>query len=155
MPVLIVEDEALIAMDLEDEVAAAGHRVVGVASSAREAVEAATMHRPAVVLMDLHLADGWSGEAAARALFETSRTRCVFISGNLDSATRARLAALRPFAMLSKPVMPTELRSALDTARRELGWATPQAMRMVDEPETVRPEAAPPPSRSAERSAEN
>ena len=141
LPVLIVEDEAIIAMDLEDEVAAAGHRVVGVASTAREAVEVAIRRRPAVVLMDLHLADESSGETAARLLFETSGARCVFISANLDGATRARLAGYRPFAMLAKPIMPTELRSALETARHELGWATTAAMRIVDGPGSAPPGA--------------
>ncbi len=155
LPVLIVEDEALIAMDLEDEVAAAGHRVVGVAGTARAAIDAAIRFRPAVVLMDLHLADGSSGEAAARRLFEASRIRCVFISGNLDAATRARLAELRPFAMLSKPIMPTELRAALAAARRELGWGNPDAMRMADGPEPARAGAALRLGPGAQRSAEN
>jgi CheY-like chemotaxis protein len=66
MRVLIVEDEALIALHLEMLVTDFGHKVCAVASSASEASARAASHYPDVVLMDIRLAKGSSGVDAAR-----------------------------------------------------------------------------------------
>jgi DNA-binding NarL/FixJ family response regulator len=117
LSVMVVEDELLIAMDLEMQVEAMGHRVVATAMEADEAVRKARAERPDVVLMDLRLADGSSGVEAARRLFEGWGIRCVFLSGNLDPDTRAGLTAFEPYAMLSKPVLATQLVEALREVR--------------------------------------
>jgi DNA-binding NarL/FixJ family response regulator len=119
--VMIVEDEALIAMDLQMQVEMAGHEVVAMARSAVEAIQEGSRARPDVVLMDLRLANGSSCIDAARRLYEDHAIRCVFLSGNLDPATRARLTELAPIDMLSKPITPTQLRKALDGVGRAGG----------------------------------
>ena len=91
LDVLIVEDEALIAMDLEIQVAAAGHVVVGAVRTADEAVAQAASLLPDVVLMDLRLAEGSSGIDAGRRIYEDCHIRCIYISGNLDAATQQLL----------------------------------------------------------------
>lgn len=116
LKVMIVEDEALIAMDLEMQVEIAGHEVVALARSADEAVREGSRTRPEVVLMDLRLAGGSSGIDAARFLYEEHAIRCVFLSGNLDPLTREGLAEFAPFDLLSKPIIPLQLRKALDAA---------------------------------------
>lgn len=113
LDILIVEDEVLIAMDVEQSVEDAGHSVVKIATTAASAVKAAEDHRPDVVLMDLRLADGSSGADAAREILQRFGIRSIFISGNLDSVTRARLGGLEPVAMLSKPFGSDELVAAL------------------------------------------
>ena len=110
---MIVEDEALIALDLEMQVEAAGHRVVAVAASADAAVEWARATRPDLALMDMRLAGGSSGAEAARRLYEGWGIRCVFVSGNLEPEVCEALAPLRPVALLSKPTLPTQLARAL------------------------------------------
>lgn len=116
LAVMVVEDEALIAMDLEMQVEAAGHRVVATAKEADDAVRKAAATRPDVVLMDVRLARGSSGIDAARRMFEGWRLRCIFLSGNLDPATRAALHDVEPYAMLSKPAFGTQLTDALRMA---------------------------------------
>ena len=66
MNVLIVEDELLIAMDLEMAVIALGHRVCGIVASARDAIAQAGAHQPDVTLMDIRLSGDSSGVDAAR-----------------------------------------------------------------------------------------
>ena len=114
---MVVEDELLISMDLEMQVEAAGHHVVATATRADEAVKKAESACPDVVLMDLRLANGSSGADAARQLFEGWGIRCVFLSGNLDPETRERLAAFEPYAMLSKPILESQLLDALRQAQ--------------------------------------
>ncbi len=79
MRVLIVEDEALIAMELERIVTEAGHSTIGPVST----VEQALAHAPRVeaALVDLGLADGLSGAALARRLIDRYGTKVIFVTG--------------------------------------------------------------------------
>jgi CheY-like chemotaxis protein len=111
--VLIVEDEVLIAMDLEMRVAELGHEVVGTAVSEREAVEVARETSPDLVLMDLRLVGPSSGSAAALAIRRELDVPSVILSGNVHEITDTEEAAMRPFAMLSKPIVGQQLESIL------------------------------------------
>jgi CheY-like chemotaxis protein len=111
--VLIVEDEILIAMDLEMRVEGLGHEVVGTAVSEREAVEVARETSPDLVLMDLRLVGPSSGSAAALAIRRELDVPSVILSGNVHEITDAEEAAMRPFAMLSKPIVGRQLESIL------------------------------------------
>jgi CheY-like chemotaxis protein len=111
--VLIVEDEVLIAMDLEMRVEELGHEVVGTAVSEREAVEMARETSPDLVLMDLRLVGPSSGREAALAIRRELNVPSVILSGNVHEITDAEEAAMRPFAMLSKPIVGQQLESVL------------------------------------------
>jgi CheY-like chemotaxis protein len=111
--VLIVEDEILIAMDLEMRVEGLGHEVVGTAVSEREAVELARETSPDLVLMDLRLVGPSSGKAAALAIRRELDVPSVILSGNVHEITDAEEAAMQPFAMLSKPIVGQQLESIL------------------------------------------
>jgi two-component system, response regulator PdtaR len=112
MKVLIVEDEALIAMHLEVLVTQLGHQVCAIACRADEAVVAAGVHRPDVALMDIHLAGGSSGIVAACKMHHLYGTRCIFLSGNLDEAARNAVQSCNPVDFLGKPVMAVVLQRA-------------------------------------------
>ena len=111
--VLIVEDEMLIAFDLELQVEAAGHNVVGFAQNLDSCKKAVRKSIPDVALMDLRLKGGESGADVARWLKDGLNVRCIFVSGNLDDAQRARLRELDPVAFVGKPVLPVQLEKAL------------------------------------------
>jgi two-component system, response regulator PdtaR len=114
MKVLIVEDEAIIAMYLELLVEKFGHQVCAIASSAAEAIAHAAAHRPDVALMDIRLANGSSGLDAAREIYARHHIRCIFLSGNLDGATRAAVSACQPIDFVGKPILPSLLQRALE-----------------------------------------
>jgi PleD family two-component response regulator len=71
--VLIIEDEALIALDLEALVENLGHRVVGVARTRAEAATIARSRRPGLILADIQLADGSSGLESGPASFTSTK----------------------------------------------------------------------------------
>jgi two-component system, response regulator PdtaR len=96
MRVLIVEDEALIASYLEALVVSFGYEVCALAASAPEAIENAAIHMPDVVLMDIRLARGTSGIEAARQIYARQGLRCIFLSANLDDASRRTLGPFQP-----------------------------------------------------------
>ena len=94
MRVLIVEDDAIIAMHLAMLVAELGHEVCATAATAAAAIALAAVHKPDVVLMDIRLAQGSSGIDAARELYAQQALRCIFLSGNLDDATTVGASAV-------------------------------------------------------------
>lgn len=82
LKILIVEDEALLAMELEDIVHDAGHTVVGSAVSFREATDVLSSEEPDIALVDINLSDGPTGIDVARYIGEHCRSTVVFLTAN-------------------------------------------------------------------------
>jgi CheY-like chemotaxis protein len=78
--VLVIEDEPIIAMDLEDLVTSIGHTVIGNARTHSEAVQMVTRHRPGLILADIQLADGSSGLEAVNEVLQAFSVPVVFIT---------------------------------------------------------------------------
>jgi CheY-like chemotaxis protein/DNA-directed RNA polymerase specialized sigma24 family protein len=78
--VLIIEDEPIIAMDLETLVTDLGHRVTDVARTHKEAMAAIAEQEPGLVLADIHLADGSSGLDAVNEILTHSNLPVIFIT---------------------------------------------------------------------------
>jgi DNA-directed RNA polymerase specialized sigma24 family protein/CheY-like chemotaxis protein len=112
--VLIIEDEAVIAMDLSDIVTAAGHDVCAVETTASGAVSAAKRERPDLVLADIQLADGSSGIDAVRDILAAFEVPVIFIT-----AFPARLLTgerPEPTFLITKPYSPDMVRAAVSQA---------------------------------------
>ena len=116
MRILIVEDEAIVAMHLAMLGVELGHEVCATVASAADAVARAVALRPDVVLMDIRLAGGSSGVDAARELHTRQALRCIFLSANLDESTRTALLPCDPIDFIGKPVLPILLQRALQKA---------------------------------------
>jgi len=111
---LIVEDEFLIALDLEETLCALGFDVCGLASNAREAVSLATSSLPDVVLMDVYLEEGHQGIKAARWLREACEIPVLFVTAHSDEGTVARIHEQVPGApVLPKPLCRDDLVEAI------------------------------------------
>jgi DNA-directed RNA polymerase specialized sigma24 family protein/CheY-like chemotaxis protein len=78
--ILIIEDEALIALDLENIVEGLGHRTIGIARTRTEAIALAKKKRPGLILADIQLADGSSGLEAVNDLLTTFEVPVIFIT---------------------------------------------------------------------------
>ncbi|MEM8552786.1 MAG: response regulator [Pseudomonadota bacterium] len=78
--VLIIEDEPMIALDLEMLVESLGHEVAGIARTHAEAVEAVKIRRPGLVLADIQLADGSSGLDAVNEILTSFTVPVIFIT---------------------------------------------------------------------------
>lgn len=115
MRVLIVEDEVLLAVELEQVLEESGHRVVGHAMDTAEAVDLAGRHRPDLALVDVHLQDGPTGVNAAQRLSGDCGAVVLFMTAN-----KQRLPA--DFAgacgVISKPYSEHGVRRALDFVAR-------------------------------------
>lgn len=82
LKVLIVEDEPLLAMDLEAQLREMGHTVIGMASDAEAALRLAEGQRPDLALIDLNLHDGLTGPQIASELSRGKGMIVVFVTGS-------------------------------------------------------------------------
>ena len=101
--ILIVEDDFLVAIDVETALLDAGFNVVGIAESADRAVEFAALQKPALILMDIRLAGGGDGIDAAIRIYREHGIRCVFASAHTDTIARSRAELAQPLGWLQKP----------------------------------------------------
>jgi DNA-directed RNA polymerase specialized sigma24 family protein len=109
--VLIIEDEPLIAMDLEALVVDIGHRVQGVARTHKEAVAEVEKKAPSLVLADIHLADGSSGLEAVNEILETISVPVIFITSfpeRLLTGTKPE-----PVFLITKPFEPAVVKAMI------------------------------------------
>lgn len=111
--ILIVEDEGIIALDLQDMLNEAGFETVGIARDMHMALRFAGNRDIDLVTMDVRLASGTDGVETALKLWEQHALRSLFVSASLDPATRARAAPARPVGFVSKPVGSDEVVTAL------------------------------------------
>lgn len=112
--VLIIEDEALIAQDLEFIVRDLGHRVIGVARTESEALALAQEHRPGLILADIYLADGSSGISAVKQLLKKFDAPVIFITAFPETMLTGERP--EPTFLISKPYR-------LDTVRATISQA--------------------------------
>ncbi len=117
--VLIVEDEAIIAMELEMLIEEMGAEVVGIAGNADEAERLAASCCPDLITMDIHLKGERDGVSAALSIFKTHGIRSVFVSAYCDVATVARAALAEPLGWVKKPIEKFDLEAVLEDARRD------------------------------------
>ncbi|WP_407179959.1 response regulator [Bradyrhizobium sp. STM 3562] len=101
--VLIVEDDFLIGMQSEIALTDAGFRVIGIASTAEEALALAREERPSIAVMDIRLAGRRDGVDTAGELFRELGVRCIFATAHDDEDTRARAEPFAPLGWLAKP----------------------------------------------------
>lgn len=112
--VVIIEDEPLIALDLERLVTDLGHRVVKIARTERQAVEAAKRARPGLILADIQLADGSSGLDAVNEILRTFSVPVIFVTAypqRLLTGTRPE-----PTFLITKPFHPDNVKATISQA---------------------------------------
>jgi CheY-like chemotaxis protein/DNA-directed RNA polymerase specialized sigma24 family protein len=112
--VLIIEDEAIIALDLENLVTELGHTVVGVADTRDDAVAMARDHRPDLILADIQLADGSSGIDAATEILGGQNIPVIFITAFPECLLTGERP--EPTYLIQKPF-------SRDTVRATIGQA--------------------------------
>jgi DNA-binding NarL/FixJ family response regulator len=110
--VLIVEDDALIALGMTDVLHFAGFAVIGPARRVSEAIALAEIAHPRVAVVDIGLAGQRDGIDGANIL-KGKGTEVVFVSAQSSDETLARAMALKPAAILPKPCLPRDLLAAV------------------------------------------
>ncbi|OQA22192.1 MAG: Sensor histidine kinase TmoS [Chloroflexi bacterium ADurb.Bin360] len=114
--ILIVEDESIIAMDLEARLTALGYEVVDVAASGRVALERATALKPDLVTMDIRIEGNMDGIETAALIREHLGLPVIFITAHGDGPTFERAKQTAPYGYVRKPFDDYELRTMIEIA---------------------------------------
>lgn len=112
--VLIIEDEPIIAMDLEEIVGSMGHTVTSIAATRDEAVAAAETHKPGLVLADIQLADGSSGIDAVKDILGKFSVPVIFITAFPERLLTGERP--EPTFLITKPFLSTAVQAAIGQA---------------------------------------
>ena len=113
--ILIIEDEAIIAADLAGKVQQLGYALAGATTTGEEAIALARQQRPALVLMDIHLAGAMDGITAANIIRQECDVPVIFLTAHSDRATVAR-AQEAAFGYILKPFDERDLRIQIEMA---------------------------------------
>ncbi|MGD0630951.1 MAG: response regulator [Terracidiphilus sp.] len=111
--ILIVEDEPIIALDLQQELEQFGWSVTGIAESADEALMEAEQSQPDLALMDLQILGALDGIQTAKLLRDAYRIPSIFLTALSDDATIARATRAMPYGYLAKPFRTRELKATV------------------------------------------
>ena len=112
--VLIVEDEALVARDIQDRLTELGYSVPGVVDSGAEAVRMAEELRPDLVLMDIRLRGEVDGIEAAAQINDQLDIPVIYLTAYSDDETLQRAKVSEPFGYIVKPFRVGELHSQVE-----------------------------------------
>ena len=112
--VLIIEDEPIIALDIESMVRELGHEVTGVARTHKEAVEMVKARPPGLVLADIQLADGSSGLEAVNEILSTINTPVIFITAFPERLLTGEKP--EPAFLVTKPFRPETVKATISQA---------------------------------------
>lgn len=113
---LIVEDESLVARDIENMAIHLGYSVCGIASTSEQALEFAARHRPDLVLMDIIIRGRIDGILAAEKVWEEFHIPVIFVTAYSDELTLKRAKLSEAFGYILKPFEERELKIAIEMA---------------------------------------
>jgi len=114
--ILVVEDEAIIAMDIQSILKKMGYVDSEVVFSGEESIEKVAARRPHLVLMDIKLKGNLDGIQAAKHIFYEYQVPVVYITAFGDENTIKRANGTARFGYITKPFEEAELRSTIQNA---------------------------------------
>lgn len=114
--ILVVEDEGVVAEDIQVSLGDLGYEVTAMAKSGEEAIEKAGETRPDLVLMDVHLHGAMDGIEAAQCIHAELGIPIVYLTAFSDDEMLARAKVAEPFGYLIKPYRERELHSTIEIA---------------------------------------
>lgn len=117
--VMVVEDETIVAKDLEHRLARLGYGIAALATSGEEAVQKAAQTHPDLVLMDIRLSGAIDGIKAAEQIQHRLDVPIIFVTAHADDETLARATAIEPYGYLIKPFVDKELQMAVSIALQQ------------------------------------
>ena len=112
--VLIVEDEAIVAMDIKNRLELLGYTIPAIASTGEEAIKITEQTCPDLILMDIMLGDGIDGIEAAEHIHKRIDIPIIFLSAYADEEILLRAKITKPFGYILKPFEERELHSAIE-----------------------------------------
>ena len=114
--VLIVEDESIIALDIQTSLQNAGYQVVSIATTSEEALTDTANLQPDLVLMDIRLRGEMDGVETAKKIRQNWQLPVIFLTAHADENTLVRAKSTQPFGYILKPFEDRELITMIEIA---------------------------------------
>jgi len=114
--ILVVDDEAIITMQLEERLTAMGYSVAGMAASGEDAIEKARRLGPDLVLMDIVMPGKLNGIEAAKTITGEMGIPVVFVTSYADDAIIEKAKQVGPYGYIVKPFNELEIKAAIEVA---------------------------------------
>ncbi|QMS87233.1 response regulator [Nostoc edaphicum CCNP1411] len=114
--ILIVEDEYILAINLQESLESLGYFVLDITDSAEGAIARASKLRPNLILMDIRLRGEMDGIQAAEQIWHHLQIPIIYVTGHSDKNTVERATLTSPFGYIIKPIKEQELYVAIQTA---------------------------------------
>lgn len=112
--ILIVEDESIVAMDVEKRLVKLGYNVTNCVASGEEALIKAAEDQPDLVLMDIYLKGNIDGIEAASQIYSHFNIPVIYLTANGDNNTLERAKITEPLAYILKPFKERELQATIE-----------------------------------------
>jgi CheY-like chemotaxis protein len=117
--ILIVEDEVIIAMEIESRLESAGYAVCGLVATGEDAVRTAREQSPDLILMDITLRGAMNGLEAADRIRAERSVPMIFLSASVSDEILRRIREFRTGQYISKPFEESDLLSSVQKALRK------------------------------------
>jgi diguanylate cyclase (GGDEF)-like protein/PAS domain S-box-containing protein len=114
--ILVVEDESIVALDIQDRLESLGYEVPNTVASGEKAIEQAGVLRPDLVLMDIQLQGRMDGVEAADQIRQLFGIPVIYLTANADHPTVERAKVTEPFGYVIKPFEERELHTTIEVA---------------------------------------
>jgi DNA-binding LytR/AlgR family response regulator len=114
--ILIVEDEILVATDIQESLESLGYTVQGVVDTGLKAIEAVEKHLPDLILMDINLKGEMTGIEAAKIISKESDVPIIYLTANADIDTVNKAKVALPYGYIIKPFTDKDLQTNIEIA---------------------------------------
>jgi len=114
--ILIVEDEAIIAMDVESQLQGLGYEVTSIVDTGENAIKKAEADKPDLMLMDIHIKGEMDGIDAAEIIRNRFGIPVIFSTAYLDHKRIERAKITMPFGYVLKPIQEKDLKISIEMA---------------------------------------
>lgn len=114
--IFIVEDESIVAKDIQNSLVKLGYNVVGIANNGKDAVEKITELMPDLVLMDIMIKGDLTGIDVSEQIKEKISVPVIFLTAYADEGTLAKAKITEPYGYILKPFKEIDLHSTIEMA---------------------------------------
>lgn len=114
--VYIVEDESIVAKDIQNSLKKLGYQVLGISNNGTDALEKIITTSPDIVLMDIMIKGSMTGIDVAEKIKELHDTPVIFLTAYADETTLAKAKITEPYGYILKPFKEVDLRSTIEMA---------------------------------------
>jgi DNA-binding LytR/AlgR family response regulator len=114
--IFIVEDESIVAKDIQNSLTKLGYNVVGFANNGKDAIEKITELMPDLVLMDIMIKGGLTGIEVSEKIKEKMNVPVIFLTAYADEGTLSRAKITEPYGYILKPFKEIDLHSTIEMA---------------------------------------